>query len=130
MFARIFFKKPDYWRPYYLFSFFFLSFLIFLTFASLARQGDDSSTFSARLVNLEAETKDPFRYSASLYNGSGEIQMYALTASLPSGWNALFRVQGSQVAGLKLEAGSTQEISIEIKAAPWTEPGKYEIPVT
>jgi uncharacterized membrane protein len=56
--------------------------------------------------------------------------MYALKASVPNGWTALFRVQGSQVAGLRLEPGATQDISIEIKAAPLSEPGKYEIPVT
>lgn len=113
-----------------MFSVFFLSFLTFLAFASLARQDNEGSSFTARLVNLEAETKDPFRFNATLRNGSGETQMYALKASVPNGWTALFRVQGSQVAGLRLEPGATQDISIEIKAAPLSEPGKYEIPVT
>lgn len=130
MFAQKFFHTPTSWRSYSLFSVFFLSFLTFLAFGSLARQDNEGSSFTARLVNLEAETKDPFRFNATLRNGSGETQMYALKASVPNGWTALFRVQGSQVAGLRLEPGATQDISIEIKAAPLSEPGKYEIPVT
>lgn len=130
MFAQKFLIVPTYWRPYALFSVFFLSFLTLFTFDSLARQDDEGSSFTARLVNLEAETKDPFRFTATLRNGSEAIQMYDLKASLPDGWVALFRVQGSQVAGLRLEPGASQDISIEIKAAPLSEPRKYEIAVT
>ncbi|WP_240646735.1 COG1470 family protein [Chitinophaga rhizosphaerae] len=87
------------------------------------------STFTVRLMNLESSTKEPFRYSASLKNGSGRTEIYALGAMAPAGWTSIFRVDGSQVAGLRLDSGLTQEISVELTAAPATQPGKYKVPV-
>lgn len=109
-----------------------------LTFISLllatiahSQQGADSrSTFTARLVNVEAEAREPFRYNASLHNGGSETQLYDLKAMIPDGWNVLFRVDGSQVAGLQLDAGATKDIAVEISAAPLAKPGKYNIPIT
>ena len=130
MFARFYFKKPINWQPFNLTIVFSLILIAFSVFAAFARQEAGGSTFTVRLMNLEAEAKDPFRFNATLRNGSGETQVYALKASVPDGWNALFRAEGSQVAGLKVEDGNTQDISIELKAAPLSTPGKYEIPVT
>ena len=130
MFARFYFKKPINRPPFNLTIVFSLFLMAFSVFAAFARQEAGGSTFTVRLMNLEAEAKDPFRFNATLRNGSGETQVYALKASVPDGWNALFRAEGSQVAGLKVEDGNTQDISIELKAAPLSTPGKYEIPVT
>ncbi|WP_349313701.1 NEW3 domain-containing protein [Chitinophaga sp. MM2321] len=80
-------------------------------------------------MNIESTTKDPFRYNASLHNGSGHTQIYKLETLTPEGWNTVLRTEGSQVAGLRLDSGKTQEISIEITAAPLVKPGKYNIPV-
>ncbi|HEY9259824.1 NEW3 domain-containing protein, partial [Chitinophaga sp.] len=91
--------------------------------------GKDKSAFTARLINIESTSKDPFRYTASLHNGSGHSQVYEIRSGLPEGWNAIFRAEGSQVAGLQMDSGRTQEISIEIAAAPLVKPGKYTIPV-
>ena len=87
------------------------------------------SSFTARLINIEAVVKDPFRYTTSLYNGSGREQTYELQAQAPDGWVTMFNTNGSQVAALRLDSGKTQDISIEITASPTAKPGKYNIPV-
>ncbi|NLR67967.1 hypothetical protein HGH92_26920 [Chitinophaga varians] len=91
--------------------------------------GKGKSAFTVRLMNLESAAKEPFRYNASLYNGSGHTQVYELGASAPEGWSVLFRTEGSQIAGLRMDSGRTQDIAIEITAAPLVKPGKYTIPV-
>jgi len=114
-------------------SFFCLSvFVICFTLPSKAQQGDGKrkSTFTARLMNIEAAVKDPFHYSTSLHNGSGYTQVYELRADVPDGWIKTFRTEGTQVAAIKLDSGKTQEISVEITASPVAKPGKYSIPVS
>ncbi len=88
------------------------------------------SSFTARLMNLEQTSKEAFRYSTSLHNGSGQMQTYLLEALVPEGWNVSFRAEGSEVASLRIDSGKTEAISIEVNASPVVKPGKYNIPVT
>ncbi len=90
----------------------------------------EKSSFQTNLFNLEASSGEPFRYSATLKNGSGQARNYALAAKLPPGWIASFRTMGSQVTSVHLEPGATQEVSIEISVSPNSKPEKYAIPVT
>ncbi|SKA48431.1 NPCBM-associated, NEW3 domain of alpha-galactosidase [Chitinophaga eiseniae] len=91
--------------------------------------GKGRSAFTVRLMNIEATAKETFRYNASLYNGSGHTQLYELRASAPEGWSTVFRTEGSQIAGLRMDSGRTQDISVEVTAAPSVKPGKYTVPV-
>lgn len=102
-----------------------------LTVPALAQKNaaKGRSAFTVRLMNIEATAKETFRYNASLYNGSGHTQLYELRASAPEGWSTVFRTEGSQIAGLRMDSGRTQDISVEITAAPLVKPGKYTIPV-
>nr|WP_295871972.1 NEW3 domain-containing protein [uncultured Chitinophaga sp.] len=102
-----------------------------LTTPALAQQnaGKSRSAFTVRLMNIEATAKETFRYNASLHNGSGHTQLYELRADAPEGWNTTFRTEGNQIAGLRMDSGRTQDISVEITAAPLVKPGKYTIPV-
>jgi Predicted membrane protein len=88
------------------------------------------STFTARLISLEATAKETFRYNASLYNGRNHSAIYEFHAGVPAGWNATFRIDGMQVHSFKLDSNRTQDVSIEITASPVVKPGKYNIPVT
>jgi uncharacterized membrane protein len=105
-------------------------FLFAICFQPHPVEAGNGSSLTARLVNIESEAKTPFRYSASLYNGSAKEQVFDLQAGLPSGWNVLFRAEGNQVTALKVDPDKTLEVSIEIVASPLTKPGKYKIPVT
>jgi uncharacterized membrane protein len=83
---------------------------------------------SAKLINIESATNEPFRFSTSLYNGTAGQQLYELRAELPIGWQISYRVDGSQVTSVNLAAGQTREIAIEITALGNAAAGKYNIP--
>jgi uncharacterized membrane protein len=108
----------------------FFSTLSLLTHAAPGNSGPDkTSSFSTRLMNLEATAKETFRYNASLHNGMNRSAVYELQAKVPPGWNSSFRVDGMQVTSFKLDSNKTQDISIELTPSPSVKPGKYAIPV-
>ncbi|GAB3027010.1 hypothetical protein GCM10027051_34820 [Niabella terrae] len=90
---------------------------------------DNQQTLTAKLINLEAASTETFRYNASLHNGAATVRLYQLSAGLPEGWMAAFKVDGSQVTSLNLDPGKTQDIVIEINASADAKPGKFQIPV-
>src|SRR5690606_8621275 len=92
--------------------------------AQRAPGSSDPSAFTARLVNLEATSKETFRYNAQLHNGTSQSRIYELNAGVPAGWNVAFKAEGSQVTSLKLDAGATKDVTIEINASHQVEPGK------
>lgn len=94
------------------------------------KDGHIKSSFTATLMNIEATAKETFRYNTLLHNGSEQVQVYELIALVPEGWSTTFETGGSEVASLKVDSGKTQNISVEINAAPGVKPGKYNIPVT
>ena len=89
----------------------------------------NASTFTAKLINLEQPTNEPFRYATTLHNGSAKTLVYELVAGLEPGWTIAYKVDGSQITSLSMEAGKTQDISIEIGAAANATPKKYQIPI-
>ena len=113
------------------------TFLFLLIFASgLISQAQQpgaaaaaKSSFTARLINLEAATNETFRYTTTLHNGSGSARLYEMKADLPDGWLIAFKVDGSQVTSINMDAGKTQDISIEINATTGAVPKKYTIPI-
>ena len=108
----------------------FASVFLVLFNASLSVYAAPGSGFTVRLMNIESEVKNPFRYQATLHNGSGKEQVFELKADLPSGWMVVFRTEGSLVTALKMEADKTRDVEIEIMASPMARPGKFAIPVT
>jgi uncharacterized membrane protein len=114
-----------------LFVVLFLITLNLLTHAAPGNSGPaKSSSFTTRLINLEATSKETFRFNASLYNGLNRSAIYELQAKAPAGWNSVFRVDGMQVTSFKLDSNRSQDISIELTPSPSVKPGKYAIPVT
>lgn len=88
------------------------------------------SSFKSSLVNVEAIASETFRYNAVLLNASSEAKIYDLQAQLPEGWMATFRTMGSQVTSVNVEAGKSQEVTVELNARPESKPSKYKILVT
>lgn len=88
------------------------------------------STFTARLINLEATAKETFRFNASLHNSTPRAIIYTFRADMPAGWNLAFRVDGMQVTSFKADSNRTQDITIELTPTPDAKPGTYPIPVT
>ncbi|NQD70418.1 hypothetical protein HP439_06770 [Sphingobacterium shayense] len=85
------------------------------------------SSFEAKLLNIEASSKDPFRYNATLVNGSAEPEIFELTAQLPAGWQATYRIDGSQVTSIRMDAGQSRDINIEVNAPLTAKPAKYNL---
>lgn len=115
-------------------SFAFL--LLFLTsaFASQAQQQPGTwpagkSGFIAKLINIEAATSETFRYSTTLHNGSASAHIYEFKTDLPFGWTIAYKVDGSQVTSINMDAGKTQDIAIEINATATASPKKYKVPI-
>lgn len=105
------------------------------TFIPLSFKGspparDRASTFTARLINLEATSRETFRYNASLFNGRNHTAIFEFNAHAPAGWSTVFRVDGMQVTSFRLDSNRTQDVSIEVVPSPAVQPGKYKIPVT
>lgn len=88
-----------------------------------------ASTFTAKLINLEQARNETFHYATTLHNGSGKAIVYELVADLSPGWTISYKVDGSQITSLNMDAGSTKDISIEINPAADASPKKYRIPV-
>lgn len=115
--------------PLFILFFLVLNFLLLKT--ATAHSGpDNNSSFTARLMNLEANAKETFRYNASLHNGQSRAVIYEFQAAAPPGWISSFRVDGMQVTSFRLDSNKTQDISIELTPSATVKPGKYAIPVT
>ena len=111
-------------------------FLLFISSTSLVQAQQQPATwpagksgFTAKLMNIEAATNEVFRYSTTLHNGSASARVYELKADLPVGWMISFKVDGSQVTSINMDAGKTQDIAIEINAIASADPKKYSIPI-
>jgi uncharacterized membrane protein len=110
---------------------FFITFLLLANSLYLLGQTTTpaKSSFEARLLNIEASSNEPFRYAATLTNGSSEKVTYSLNTQLPEGWQISYRVEGSQVTSIQMQANKVQEINIEISCPLTAKPSTYKIPV-
>ncbi|WP_206366753.1 NEW3 domain-containing protein [Sphingobacterium sp. SGL-16] len=106
-----------------------LLYLFLLTTSSFAQSNSVKTSFTARLLNVEAPTNETFRYNSLLTNGKSETVNYKLSTKLPAGWQVTYRVEGISVTSLQVESGSTKDISIEITCPITTKPDTYKIPV-
>ncbi|SDI99245.1 NPCBM-associated, NEW3 domain of alpha-galactosidase [Pedobacter sp. ok626] len=90
---------------------------------------DGQSSFTAKLINIEAATNETFRYNTTLHNGAGKATVFEFKTNLPIGWVISYKVDGNQVTSLNMDPGSTRDVSIEVNASATTTPGKYKLPV-
>lgn len=98
--------------------------------AQISNKSSEKSSFKSSLVNVEAAANETFRYNAVLVNGAPEAKIYELNARLPDGWSVTFRAMGSPVTSVNVEAGKSQEVTVELNARPDSKPSKYNILVT
>ncbi|UCS91680.1 hypothetical protein KZP23_13075 [Echinicola marina] len=105
-----------------------IAFHLFTLEASAQNQPSGSS-FTARLVNIEAPVNETFRYQATLRNDADAPQLYELGSEIPEGWRLAFKAMGSQLTSIKLEPGKTESINIELRPAYGAKPSKYNIPI-
>ena len=94
-----------------------------------ANAGIGNSSFTAKLMNIEAAASETFRYTTTLHHGAGKPAIYELKAALPIGWQVSYKVDGSQVTSLNMDGGKTQDIAVEINATATAAPRKYKVPI-
>jgi len=114
-----------------LFSMFLFAVFLLTAATANARQQKPPkgiSELSAKLVNIESATNEPFRFSLTLRNGASSRQLYEFKADLPAGWQMTSRVDGSPVTSLSVEAEQSREISLEFTAPGNATVRKYIIP--
>ncbi|ALJ04842.1 hypothetical protein APS56_06770 [Pseudalgibacter alginicilyticus] len=97
---------------------------------TVSKQGTYQTTLTSEQPNIEGASNTTFTYNANLKNGTTQSQVYALKASPPSGWFAIFKANGKQVSSVNVEANQTQRITIELKPSENTKSGLYKIPIT
>lgn len=91
---------------------------------------DNGSEFTSRLINIESPVNKPFRYNATLSNGSSKPQVYDLTAELPKGWRINFKAHGKSVTSIKVEGQEKENITVELYAMYDSKPDEYDVQLT
>lgn len=99
--------------------------------SSLFAQNESNakSSFTSRLINVEATSNETFRYNTLLTNASSTTKTYNLSSQAPAGWQVIYRVEGTSVTSLQLEPNTTKDISIEITCPISSKPDKYVLPI-
>jgi uncharacterized membrane protein len=108
----------------------YLFVLLFVFLFSNRTWAQSSPPFTARLMNIEAAANTTFNYNTKLKNVAPVSRVFQLSAGLPAGWNANFKVDGMSVTSVNIDSGRTADINLEIVPTLDTKPGKYAIPVT
>lgn len=85
--------------------------------------------FSARLINLESDLKNPFRFYLNIKPADGKDIVYELQAELPGYLLCGRCCSNRQVIAVEVTKDKARDLELEIHASPIAKPGKYTIPV-
>src|SRR5579884_735866 len=95
----------------------------------------DSGPSGVRLVsqypNLRGGADKPFEFKADLVNQSDEDRDFTLAARAPEGWEVVFQpaFEKRQIAGIRLKAGETKGLDINVTPTRSAKAGDYPIVV-
>lgn len=95
----------------------------------VSQQGTFKSEFTTAQSNMQGAANSTFTYTATLRNGTGADQVYALNANVPPGWNVAFKADYKEVSSVSVEANKTKELTIEVDPPDQAAAGDYKIPV-
>lgn len=96
---------------------------------TVSEQGTFKTEFHVEQPNMEGHAESRYNYTATLRNLTADEQHYSLTSKAPEGWTVQFKVSGSSVTSVSVEAGETEEVTVEIRPAQNVVAGTYEIPI-
>ncbi len=96
---------------------------------NVSSQGSNETEFTCDQTNMEGTPKSSFSFKAVLKNRTLAKQQYALMASPPRGWTAEMKANYKQATSTEVDANSTKDITIDVKAPSRVTAGKYKIPV-
>ena len=81
-------------------------------------------------ANLQGHADSSFTYTLTLQNRTADNQNYALNAESQPGWDVKFTSSGNQVTSVEVEAGGSQNITVDVKPPAEVAKGSYKIPVS
>ncbi len=96
---------------------------------TVSSQGAYKTELTTNQPNMQGTADSKFNFNATLNNKTPQTQLFALMATAPSGWNVIFKVNGSQATSAQVEPEATQNISIEVTPPVSVEAGTYTIPI-
>jgi uncharacterized membrane protein len=96
---------------------------------TVSEQGTFRTEFITKQPNMEGHASSSFTFNTDLKNRTGGMQLYALKANAPRGWNVIFKPNYTQATSVNVEANNTANITVEIKPPAQIEAGTYKIPV-
>ncbi len=88
-------------------------------------------TAEPKLPVLRGTPKSSFDFKVDVKNDSADDMLATLVAGAPRGFQVTFKEgYGTQeLTSIPIKAGESKELSVDIKPAPGTNAGKYEVPV-
>ncbi|MGN1141374.1 MAG: NEW3 domain-containing protein [Oliverpabstia sp.] len=89
-------------------------------------------TFTSEYPEQQGATGTSFSFDMTIANNRAAEQSYSLSAEAESGWSVSFTPSGesTQVASMTVDAGSSQDLTIDIVPPENIEKGEYTIPCT
>lgn len=96
----------------------------------VSEQGTFKTELTARQPNMQGNANASFTFNAEVRNRTADVQLYALRADVPPGWNAAFKTGGRQVTSVQVEPNHTENLTVEIDPPDAIEAGSYKIPVS
>ncbi len=98
---------------------------------TLSEQASKGLKLSAQYPNLRGRAGNAFSYKLDLQNNSTEDRTISLTAETPEGWEAVFKpaYETKQVSTVRVKAGESQGIDLELTPPQRVEAGEYAIRV-
>lgn len=98
----------------------------------IAAGGGQGPALSADYPALQGAPDATFEFSVTLENRSLSDQTFRLAAQAPDGWQVTFHpsYDSKQINTIKVDAGSSQTLTVDVKPAHSVKAGTYTIPVT
>lgn len=95
----------------------------------VSQQGTFKTEFTVTQDNMVGAAKSTFTFNAKLRNFTAGNQVYALNAEAPPGWTIAFKAGYKQVSSVNIDAGHTQDLTIDVTAPEEIPAGTYKIPI-
>jgi len=96
---------------------------------NVSEKGSYKSELSADRANMQGHSDSTFTYSLSLNNRTASKQTYALTADVPTGWDAKFTADGSSVTSVDIEPSASKTITLSLTPAERAAAETYKVAV-
>ena len=96
---------------------------------NVSEKGSYKSELTADLSNMQGHADSTFTYSLTLNNRTASKQTYALTAEVPTGWDASFKVSSENVTSVDIDPSASKTITLSLTPAERAAADTYKIAV-